>query len=311
MTTQIDKVEVFKKALIANMLDEYNTQHGADGRFAGSGAGAGVGGFGNTVKGKDNRAPDKEPVNDQKTADDFVAGLGDINLETEAGVQKFHDAKNEFLKEQGVKDNDIQRLNGNMEEFAANATGVGAVEMARMNNRLNGAPEMSGIRTSDYIPAKEYKTSISASTMKAYELNVQVNQAMLKSKFGNELTLHRGIVQRQAREAINSAKNGKVNLEVGAVSSWSQKASVAQSFASSSVSGVNWMDKMKGSDKASGVVISSTFKVSNVVDSHFTNPRLFKMQESEVVIGGIKGVVRANLSTHTLSKNTSADVSVW
>ena len=301
MGTQLEKVEKFKRVIIAGMLSEYNTQHGADGRFAGAGSGVGVGGFGNTTKGKDNRAPAKEPVGDQKAIDDFVTGLGDINLETKAGVQKYHTAKQDFLREQGVEDKDVSKLDALMQDFTTNVTHPGAVEMARMNNLVTGRPEMTGIRKSAYLPAKSYETKISPGLQKAHELSVKTNQSMLKSKFGDEITLHRGIAYNQARGAIGSAKGGKVDIEVGALSSWTSKTKIAQDFAIGGVAGA----------KPSGAVISNTFKTSNIMDSHFTNRKLFSLRESEVVVGGVTNIKGATLGKHVLAKRVSVDIRTW
>ena len=206
----------------------------------------------------------------------------------------------DFLKEQGCNKRDIDALNSRMDDFSANSTLVGSVALAKTANKVTGRAEMEGIRKSKFISDKDYnKAKVTDGFEKTFKLNVMANQTMLKAKFGNEIELSRGIVKKQARDVIGAAKGGKVDVGVGAVSSWTGNAGIANSFA------------VSGTGKSSGAVLTAKFKTSSVMDSHYTNPTFRRMKESEFLIMGTSSVRGAALSKSRLAKDIALDGDIW
>ena len=102
MVTQMEKVEKFTELLKAGMLDEYNTQHGAGGRFSSGGATGGVSSEG--VAGKkvgDMTVAEKRQRRDELSKD----------VATSISKGSFHGATLTWEKDYAAKDGASYRAN--------------------------------------------------------------------------------------------------------------------------------------------------------------------------------------------------------
>lgn len=235
--------------------------------------------------------------------DKFIGDVQDLKLNKDSDVQKFHDAKMAFLAEQGCSKKSIDEFQDRMNAFTDGFGNPKEVALAKTANKVTGRSATTGIRPSEYISKSEFsKEKITAADEKVFRLNAMANQAMLKARFGEEVQLTRGICKAQARDVINSAKNRKVDVGVGALSSWTDDTLVSSSFA---------FGKAGATKQSSGVLLASKVKTSNIMDSHYTNPALRGMGESEFVMMGTSKIKGATLYKSTLAKDAKLDIDIW
>ena len=127
-TLNIDeKIEIFRATLL-----EYNTVHDARGRFSsGSGGGASI------------SASEDAKI---EAFTDKVGYGGEHDLDTEKGVEAFHEARKDFLTDElGIPAETVVKIDGDILEYH-NGTGTeGSYRLMFAMNLANGRPATAGI----------------------------------------------------------------------------------------------------------------------------------------------------------------------
>jgi hypothetical protein len=273
------------KELSNKILDEYNKNHGPDGRYISGGSASGE-----TLTAEDYKRIDDAA---EKVAGSKTFYSNDMVAEVET-------ARNAILKSIGIPPEQIKNVDSSIDKWGGLE---GRTKLIVVSNMIGNRAKDSGMDSelAQHYNTNKAKYNIQPAELQAFSAHIRFNQSYMEKKFGSEMELHRGVSGKQAKELGQSTRVGKkVELDINELTSFTKSSSIADKYA-------KILQKNTTKD-IKGVSLKATVNSNQIFTSYATSSTINKWGNDEViVVGGKTRVVNATVAK--IHKMTKSDIS--